>query len=106
MHVISPSCYTAILTSFDNVPLSLTHCLQRRPYATSRGGRSIHYIFPDEGMAMGAAPRGLPPGYGRGGGPPYYGRGGQRGSPVGGLVNIATNLLLQLPFSRWVGVGW
>lgn len=73
---------------------------QRRPYATSRGGRSIHYIFPDEGMAMGAAPRGLPPGYGRGGGAPYYGRGGQRGSPVGGLVNIATNLLLQLPFSR------
>jgi hypothetical protein len=49
---------------------------------------------------MGAAPRGLPPGYGRGGGAPYYGRGGQRGSPVGGLVNIATNLLLQLPFSR------
>jgi hypothetical protein len=74
--------------------------LQRRPYATSRGGRSIHYIFPDEGMAMGAAPRGLPPGYGRGGGAPYNGRGGQRGSPVGGLVQIATNLLLQLPFSR------
>jgi hypothetical protein len=37
--------------------------LQRRPYATSRGGRSIHYVFPDEGMAMGAAPRGLPSTY-------------------------------------------
>jgi hypothetical protein len=51
---------------------------------------------------MAAAPRGLPPGYGRGGGAPYNGRGGQRGSPVGGLVSIATNLLLQLPFSRYV----
>ncbi|KAF6265803.1 peptidase family M48-domain-containing protein [Scenedesmus sp. NREL 46B-D3] len=69
---------------------------QRRPYSTSRGGRSIHYIFPEEGMAMGAAPRGMPPGYGRGRGAP--GLGGV--SPVGGLVKIATNLLLQLPFSR------
>eukprot|EP00882_Tetradesmus_deserticola_P000213 GHRQ01000239.1.p1 GENE.GHRQ01000239.1~~GHRQ01000239.1.p1 ORF type:complete len:587 (+),score=236.64 GHRQ01000239.1:206-1762(+) len=68
---------------------------QRRPYANSRGGQSIHYIFPEEGMAMGAAPRGLPPGLGRGGGRGYGG-----GSPLNGLVQIATNLLLQLPFSR------
>lgn len=45
--------------------------------------------------SMAAGPRGLP-GPGRG----YPGRGGGGFNPVGGLVNIATNLLLQLPFSR------
>jgi Zn-dependent protease with chaperone function len=70
---------------------------QRNPYAQSRRGNSIYYIFPDQAMTdptMAAGPRGLP-GPGRG----YPGRGGGF-NPVGGLVNIATNLLLQLPFSR------
>eukprot|EP00878_Enallax_costatus_P038940 GHUV01044441.1.p1 GENE.GHUV01044441.1~~GHUV01044441.1.p1 ORF type:complete len:139 (-),score=61.80 GHUV01044441.1:580-996(-) len=45
-----------------------------------------------------AAGPGRLPGPGRGGYPVPGGGGGF--NPVGGLVNIATNLLLQLPFSR------
>lgn len=84
----------------------------RNPYSQSRGGRNIYYVLPDIETAFqgeSAAPRGLPGPY-RGGPPGPYGRGGGGGggplggggSPVGGLINIATNLLLQLPFSRCV----
>lgn len=72
----------------------------RNPYSTSKRGRNIYYVLP-EAFGESAAPR--MPGY-RGGPPGPYGGGGRPGlgggSPVGGLINIATNLLLQLPFSR------
>jgi len=68
----------------------------RRPHTTSPRGRNIYYVLPDEAMGglpiESAAPRGLPGGGGR-----FPGG----GNPVGGLVSIATNLLLQLPFSRY-----
>eukprot|EP00879_Flechtneria_rotunda_P000699 GHRR01000816.1.p1 GENE.GHRR01000816.1~~GHRR01000816.1.p1 ORF type:complete len:507 (+),score=148.08 GHRR01000816.1:216-1736(+) len=71
---------------------------RRNPYANSRRGNSIYYIMPDRAgfdPIQAAGPRFPGGGYGRGA--PGYGRGA---NPIGGLVNIATNLLLQLPFSR------
>jgi hypothetical protein len=72
----------------------------RDPYSTSKRGRSIYYVLP-EAFGESAAPR-VPPGYRGPPGPYGGGRGGPGlgGSPVAGLINIATNLLLQLPFSR------
>jgi hypothetical protein len=85
----------------------------RSPYARRGGrggGRDIYYVLP-EAFGASAAPRGMPGAY-RGGPPgPYRGGAGggggfpgAGGSPVAGLINIATNLLLQLPFSRRVAV--
>lgn len=77
----------------------------RDPYTTSKRGRSIYYVLP-EAFGESAAPRmpGRGPFPGRAGPPGPYGPGrqgpGLGGSPVAGLINIATNLLLQLPFSR------
>lgn len=85
---------------YSNNPYDNPYYTHRNPYAQSRRGNNIYYIYPDQAFdpSMAAGPRGLPgPGRGypaRGGGLP----GGV--NPVGGLVNIATNLLLQLPFSR------
>jgi hypothetical protein len=76
---------------------------QRDPYTTSKKGRSIYYVLP-EAFGESAAPRmpgRLPPGYR--GGRPGQGQGGLPGlgaSPIQGLIQVATNLLLQLPFSR------
>ncbi|KAF8071021.1 oma1 [Scenedesmus sp. PABB004] len=90
--VPGPRAYGA--NPYDN-PHDNPYYHRRAPFAAARGGRSIYYLTPDAEMAAG--PGRLP---GRGG--PFGGGGGGRGggSPVGGLINIATNLLLQLPFSR------
>lgn len=84
---------------YSNNPYDNPYYSHRNPYAQSRRGSNIYYIYPDQAFdpSMAAGPRGLP-GPGRG----YPARGGfpGGGNPVGGLVSIATNLLLQLPFSR------
>lgn len=84
---------------YSSNPYDNPYYSQRNPYAQSRRGSQIYYIHPDQAMnpTMAAGPGRLP-GSGRGGLPVPGGAGGF--NPVGGLVNIATNLLLQLPFSR------
>eukprot|EP00878_Enallax_costatus_P000134 GHUV01000175.1.p1 GENE.GHUV01000175.1~~GHUV01000175.1.p1 ORF type:complete len:514 (+),score=173.27 GHUV01000175.1:224-1765(+) len=83
---------------YSSNPYDNPYYNQRNPYAQSRRGNQIYYTFPDQAMNPMAAGPGRLPGPGRGGYPVPGGGGGF--NPVGGLVNIATNLLLQLPFSR------